>query len=506
MKPPRPGLLCLLLSAVLLQAHLHGQERDVEPGQEAQLAYVIADVQYAVEGRTRVWALQDRLDLERGMGFTSRQQLEQFLDDQAQTLINQRVLQRARIEYTDIEPANGDRSPSEDAEAAGEPAEREQALEPGTRTDAPTRISVTVYVEDTWNLIVLPYFKYDSNTGLLVSLRGRDYNFLGTMEELAVNLDYEFTEEQENRWGVETDLALPFRLWAHDWTWTFSQSLQVEQNNEVEFDLDTGFAYEFSWLLDWTLAYEQSYDYVFEGEQFHTSGLRLSTEIDTGLELPEIGMISWTPEAFARVSYQPVRRFQPEELGPALGVNQRVGSEDVDWVGNFREGAGVSLVNENEYRLADGGWKRSIETSVYGYKPLPPFAVSGRLKGLAELDEVDDEAAEPIRGVLNDNMDADYAAYLNSDLTLRVFRIPSFLEGHGSIFYDLALTREYGKPFDSREDFKQGVGLEAIGFPLFARSLFIRVSVGIDLGEVVRTGSLSDPEHREIFIGLGHHY
>ena len=51
-------------------------------------------------------------------------------------------------------------------------------------------VTLDVYTRDTWNLIALPYFKYDSNSGLLLALRGRDYNFFGTMQTLTLNLDY----------------------------------------------------------------------------------------------------------------------------------------------------------------------------------------------------------------------------------------------------------------------------------------------------------------------------
>ena len=60
--------------------------------------------------------------------------------------------------------------------------------------------------------------------GLLLSLRGRNYNFLGTLEPLRVNLNYLRTPEQEHEWSVVTTFALPFQwvgkyqkrnLWKH---------------------------------------------------------------------------------------------------------------------------------------------------------------------------------------------------------------------------------------------------------------------------------------------------
>jgi len=49
-------------------------------------------------------------------------------------------------------------------------------------------------------------------------------------------------------------------------------------------------------------------------------------------------------------------------------------------------------------------------------------------------------------------------------------------------------------------------GLEVVTFPLFMRSFYIRISVGLDLRAAVAEKAIPQGDHREIFVGLGHHY
>jgi hypothetical protein len=56
------------------------------------------------------------------------------------------------------------------------------------------------------------------------------------------------------------------------------------------------------------------------------------------------------------------------------------------------------------------------------------------------------------------------------------------------------------------QDMIAALGLEVITFPLTWRSFYLRISLGWDLREWIKTGKLPSGIHREIFIGLGHFY
>jgi hypothetical protein len=103
-------------------------------------------------------------------------------------------------------------------------------------------------------------------------------------------------------------------------------------------------------------------------------------------------------------------------------------------------------------------------------------------------------------------MDGNIGFFLNSDLTLKVFPIPRFAEAQGSFFFDVAVVTDTNRAFDSETDVKYAFGAEGIGFPLFARAFYIRISVGMDITDFIKTFDLVDLYKPEIFVGLGHHY
>ena len=111
-----------------------------------------------------------------------------FVADRRQALLNNRVL--ASVEPSlELTPADGGGS------------------------DA----ALSFAIVDTQNLIALPEPKYDSNTGLTIESKGRDYDFLGSMQTLDLDLSY-VSEAADNRYfEIATDFFLPFRALGADW-------------------------------------------------------------------------------------------------------------------------------------------------------------------------------------------------------------------------------------------------------------------------------------------------
>ena len=128
-----------------LQAALAVASLAACPGAAQESAgYEITEIRHHIEGITRPWAIdrvldrswtggKDGFDLRVGIRFASRQELDAAVKDRTQLLINQRALETARIEV---------------------------AVEP--RPGLPDAVGLDVYTKDTWNLIALPYLKYDS--------------------------------------------------------------------------------------------------------------------------------------------------------------------------------------------------------------------------------------------------------------------------------------------------------------------------------------------------------
>jgi outer membrane protein assembly factor BamA len=210
------ALLLATLSPLAAMAQTASAPTTAEPA-----AFVIESVEYRITGRTRQWVLEDILELEPGRTFLDEEDLFGHLARQRQVLLNQRSLQEATVEAVFAEEA---------PEATG-----------------PRPVQIVVTTRDTWNVIVLPYARYDSNTGLLLSLRGRDYNFFGTLQELAVNLDYERTDEDEDLFTISSEFSIPFNLLERRWRLIFEQDLELE-GDEFDLSLALGLGYDFELL------------------------------------------------------------------------------------------------------------------------------------------------------------------------------------------------------------------------------------------------------------------
>ncbi len=484
------ALVCLLLVA------LFAVTAPRVPAQ-SDSACEITEIKYHIEGRTRQWVLEKLLsdnDLFVGRKFASRAEMDRFVADRTQLLVNERSLETARIEAT-VEP----------------------------RSAAPAAVRLDVYTRDSWNLIGLPYFKYDSNSGLLLALRGRDYNFFGTMETLALNLNYTYTEEQTNEWGVKTSFTLPFSWVQHDWTWAVSGGLSydigtdpVDFSRTVNFglDLETTLGIDFRlWPDVWTLGYTQGFHILsadedtYDDEYYNESKLSFGTSIRTGLFLPVFQEIKYNPSVFVDVRYKAEGTLSDNYQGVQPGFGHSLSAGRVDWIGNFRKGATTSLSNQYAYSVSTDKWIPSVGADVAGYLPASPFAFSARLSGFYTPESVNTtDAASPIRGVLDNRMEGNLGLFWNSDITLRVFTIRKFAEAQGNLFLDIAMVTDTDRSFDSEGDIKYSVGAEGVGFPLFARAFYLRISLGFDVTDFIRTFAFADLHKPEIFIGLGHHY
>jgi hypothetical protein len=257
----------------------------------------------------------------------------------------------------------------------------------------------------------------------------------------------------------------------------------------------------------YTAAYTQEYDYLTndnEGDGYYlTSGISLGTTYETGWYLPFMGELSYEPALFTNVSYKLADRISDERRGIEPGFEQTLEGEDVDWIGNFREGLSGEITNTNSINLFNGRFDRSLDAELAGYLEEDPFGFSGRALMSVSLDEDDYANARPIRGILDDRYEGDVGLYLNADATLKVWTIGDLLEGQGSVFFDGGAIVNVREGFEAGDDIQAGAGIEAIGFPLFARSLYMRVSLGFDVRQVLANRTLTE---REIFIGFGHHY
>jgi len=480
---------------------------------QASERYVIRSMTFEIEGRTRQYFIEKLVERKVGDEFPDREALDAFLKDSRQILLNERVLELAEV-----------------LPAFGEPVLQESG---GEEKVYLVPVDILVRTKDTWNLIGLPYFRYDSNNGLLLALRGRDYNFFGTMQPLILNVNWDFDTDGTQTPEVEAKFKFPFRAAEIDWAWDFDTAFSLPDWSEIDFYLDTGIAAELplgghtltlyaSQRLD--VGAEDSAGVPYDDPYYFTSylGAYYTWKV---LQTKSYGNLTIQPKV--NLAY----RWKPEGLDdaglaatPALtpGITASIGR--VNWVGNFRKGAKATATVSYPIDLSDGSAYVFLSGNASGFLNYGFVGPSARLSGFARINGSEDTSAgDPIRGVLDSRIKTTTALFLNLDLPFRVIRflpatwfkkswMRSFhFEQHWSPFLDLALVETDDGLFLPKDAWV-GAGLAVITYPAISRSFFVRISVGWDLRDVLELKALSGTSLRdgagirELFFGVGHHY
>ena len=508
-------MVCALCAAAILPSRLDAAEN---PADAVQQTYIIRDIRYDITGSTKQFALRYRAGLKIGEILAGKAALEEYLKEKNQLLHNERVLESASVDYV-----------------LGSP-------EAGAAPDSPIPVDLLVTTRDTWNIIALPYFKYDSSQGLELSLKGRDYNFFGTMEALRIDLGYSIDRDplnarafNEGAFFADVDINVPFALLNLDWYADFDHYIAYTSKGGPEYRNTTGIRLSLPYGPTTVnigayqgLSVNEKNGAKFRavsGERYNeywylSNWLNANWVIPTGIKVNGFGALQYIPGIELKLNYRPGGAIGEERSGPTGNFNHRLAFGRIDWIGNYRRGLEASLGNTTSYNLYTAMYNRSVEFKISAHYPGASFfGVSSRVSAVYYADEANGSAAAPIRGVMDDSVSADYAAYLNVDLPLRVIRfVPSRwfgkswmrffdFEQHWSPFVDVGLVNDtlHGRKF-TPADAVVGGGLEVVTFPLFMRSLYLRISLGFDLRKAVEIRGIPDGNDRGIFIGLGHHY
>lgn len=522
------------------------QEQQIEPTREVLppensdtentgTVYVIREIEFDVEGRSRPYALIANGGFKEGERVIGKENLDKYLADRRQALLNQQVLEEVSIEYSIGEYAAGEHG-----------------------DDNALPVKLLVHVKDTWNFIILPYPKYDSNEGFSVTLKARDYNFLGTMSALSVDLGYS-QENNENTVNFSIDTDIPFRAAGLDWNLNFDHSLSYTFDEPLYYQNVTGLSLQLPWkATTFTAGFNQyltineensdenidiyDLDERFPGP-YGSTELFVAWKIPFGLEVGDFGELSYTPRVSGRINYPYGSMDEPRK--PLTEFSHSIGFGKVDWIGNYRKGLSVSAGNSYGWYIdrGDAPLKIGLDGEAKFYWPFSQyFGVTSRLtyrQWWHRSDKVNDfipyyRAGDTTRGVLDEDIRAYQILSFNLDIPVRLLRFwPSEwfnnkklhlfdFEMHFSPFTDMVIFRgpynkiknadepAAGKTAFGFEDMINTAGIEILVFPGFFRSLKIRASIAYNINRIRNEGlSLKGgffPAWDEIFIGLDHHY
>lgn len=471
--------------------------------------YKIDEVVYHVDGSTRIHPLSRAVDIDTKKVFSGRSALDAYIDDLRILFSNQRVL-----ESVDIQTVFGPKN--------------DNGVIP---------VALHVNVVDTWNIIGMPYPKYDSNTGFQFKLKLKNYNFFGSMQELNSDIVYELSDDGKSSLGTNVEFAIPFAFMDYDLEWTNDFFMEFPMNEVPEFKYTTGLSFERSlgsYLLQFALDHTTAINPRSDDELLKDDPLYFTEKFSVGLpivlaKLDYFGDVSWTPSMAFTTNWSPDGVHFEDLKGPVYSLSHSLSAGRVDWVGNFRKGASASISNSWGWNFHyNDGVRPDIQLELKGYSSfMDRLGLTSRIAFYqAFYDTTNDKIAEQLRGIANDRIDTDSAIMLNIDMPVRVMRVNFHeitgvswtkyisYEMHASPFFDMALTRdsETGRLYNPADGWYSG-GMELIVYPMKMRSIYGRIMAGFDIPEVLNNGGdtgakaeRDDSAVRELFIGIGLHY
>jgi hypothetical protein len=471
-------------------------------------SYQISSVSFQITGKTRERALEAVLAIDTARVFEDKASLDAYIASETQLLLNQRVLEDAAIEVQELPSAEGE----------------------------PIAVHLVVRTKDTRSIIALPKPQYDPNNGLLLSIRGRDYNFLGSMLPLKLDLNYKTNSALKHpSWETELQFDLPVRMAGRDLEWSFDGDLSYTQDrvaplagsSSVGLDLILPFGPS-------TLRIGPSQSLYFnpdnsDGSVYQGWFLESKAQASYSLALADLGdfgKLYGNADANIRQYWNPTGLdLLSEREGPSLHFSQGLSFSRVDWIGNFRRGLAASASIAEGYNIASEGLSTNVKASTQGYLPFgPSFGGSGRLGLSWYVGGADTTAGSPLRGILDSRINTSTMIYANFDFPVSVLHFMPQLwfnqewmklfsfEQHWSPFIDAGLsrTKETGAISELFDGWLSG-GLELITYPLAFRSFYVRISMGWDLPALFASkklfGDAADGKQAyEPFIGIGQHY
>jgi len=508
----------------------YAQETGNTEREKPDSVYVIREIEFDVIGSSRPFALISGGDFKEGERIKGKENLDKYLAFKKQLLMNQQVLEDVTIEYL-----------------TGE-----------SESDGALPVKLLVHVRDTWNLVVLPYPKYDSNDGFSITLKARDYNFLGTMSALRADLGYHNNNgEQSVKFSL--DSGIPFYAAGLHWILNFDNLFGYTFNEPLYYQNVTGL----SLLLPWhTTIFTAGFNQYLTINEENTAedidvfdlanrfyGVYGSTELfaswklPLGVEIGSFGGLEYTPGVSGRINYPYNSMDDPRKF--LTTFYHSIGFGRMDWIGNYRKGLSASIGNFYNWYLdrSDAPLRMGLNAETMFYWTFSKyFGVSSKLnyrQWWHWSDKLGDyipyySAGDMTRGIINDDIRAYQILTFSLDLPIRILHFwPSEwannqklhffdFEMHLSPFTDFAIfsgpynklkdkNNPYaGKTLFSIDDIINTIGIEVFVFPAFFRSLKIRASIGYNLSKIKQEGISFIggffPEWDEIFIGLDHFY
>jgi hypothetical protein len=359
------------------------------------------------------------------------------------------------------------------------------------------------------------------------------------MSPLRIDLGYRFNEHSQHFYSLLFDSDTPFRAFGLNWNFDFDHFLEYRPHlsTPLYYRNTTGLSVQLPFKRTvFITGFSQSFfvneencgsqwqEYGEFQEFYMSSRPYITWVLPTGLTYYDLGEVLYIPSFSATFNYGLSEwPLAANRIGPFLDFSHSLLFGRIDWIGNLKRGFSFyigNFYNYNFYNERIGGqpWSSSINITCIGHIILNDrINFSGRLMYRHWfLDGYHASAGDVIRGIPNNDINADYMLSLNLDLNFLVLKLRTselfpntrFMrifdaDIHVVPILDIAF---YNDPITQNpfglENMLIGSGFELIVFSSRWRSLYLRGSAALG----VNLGNFGAGVSREIYIGMEFHY
>lgn len=468
---------------------------------------------------TRPHAVEIQHPIDRNSIFT-KEELEAYLEYYKQQLNNTRLFEEVSVTYETLF--------SEDSDDIQE-------------------VIVKVDLKDSNHFLAVPYPKFKSDkekTEIKFKLKAKDDNFLGTMNPLATEINLEYTTGEKGAFkpGFNISYDFPFSLGPLNITWVNDYSINAYIGKLYpEWNAKTGLKFALpykyvSLVLEGYHYFINNYGYdEFNDAMYSKEQIVFSTPIKL-YEFENYTYLVYTPSVdYSFIWDNDGIQIENDDLSsPTITFSHELSNSKINWEDNYRKGYSLSLKNSWSYNFQRQDWNPSVafEAKLFSVFPLEERAYLNKFGITADFyaftyfdlpgqfydhskDGYGDLIGKRLRGIPDESylgngktkFTTSTAAVLTIDLPINLFAT-SFKKDiinfstQLSPFIDVAVFRD--RQLQSQTDTKICSGMEVLVFPKKWSSFIIRASIGFDIINILKGGSLS--ENKEISIGLGLYY
>jgi|GEM_PF-298851 len=442
-------------------------------------SYRIAGVDYRIAGKTRIYALERAVEVDKNQIFAGEDELVAYISDFTQRLENTRAFDNVTVDFlvggtnaeetkegssapiplqTDEVSARENALDNSDAETA------ENAASETTHTSASDEsreilpVTLIVTAKDSHHLLIAPYPKYDSNNGFKMQIKIKDTNFLGSLETLTGDINFAAVQDSTDetkaaryKFGFGIDFGLPFKMGKIDSKWNNEAALSYTIGDKTpEWKLKTG--------LEWSLPYKkfplnfeiyQSFirnldyeDGVVNGMPVHFGDSTYFVEA-AKMSLPILvhriqgwGNVYYTPyvESSFTWDHDGISGLNTDLQSPDAGLGHTISAARINWIDNFRTGISASVTQDVSYNFKTHTFSPGLSAELKIFKAFKYAGLAADVYGFAYMNSNKSIGAR-LRGIRDDQYFASgsgaedkkacstpAAIVLNADFPIRIFR------------------------------------------------------------------------------------